>query len=632
MSLRRGLYVVVTVLLLFILDLTVIAPEVVQGQLTRAPAGEPAWWTSHLTLAWQMLRPSTPFAAEAARFFWFLHLLVGGAVVYVVQHLLGSRLRPRDASSYASHGSARWASEAELRKHLRPSGPGLILGKSRNRPLIHPPDPKLPHNQLVAVFGGSGSRKTRSFVMPNLLHAKDEDILVMDPKGENYARTAAVLEARGYEVKVLNFLRMATSDRWNPLAYVDSVNGALDLAAAVIHNTANPNRPAKADPFWDDAEKSLLTAVLLYVLRHRPPSERHMASVLELATDPHPADLDLLFEGLHKTDPARRFYRGFLRADEKVRSGIIAGVSARLQLWNSDALAELTAGNDIDLRRLGTGEKPTVLYLIVPDSKPTYAPVLAVFWQHVFQILYEVADDHGGSLPRRVRCRMDEFCNCGYIPEIEKKLSTMRSRNVSVEMVMQTLDQLRNRYPHTWSELLGNCDTWLFLGGNDLETAKYIAEKLGHTTVQIHGHGSTVSNRTSTGSQNLNYTGRPLLTPDECLRLPADDALLLRRGCHPARIQKLDFSEHPAFREITERKPSEYTGGEREPLAVLDTDKLFADRRTAAPNPQKPAEAGFAGADSDAAGAGTATKETGEATGNGEQTDPLAATAGADSG
>lgn len=438
------------------------------------------------------------------------------------------------------------------------------------------------------MFGGSGSRKTRSFVLPNLLHAAAEDLIVCDPKGENYALTASLLEARGYQVKVLNFLRMANSDRWNPLSYVQSVNDAADLACNLVSNTVNPNRPKSGDPFWDQAEQALITALILYVVRHRPPAEQHMASVLELGTAPHAVDLDLIFEDLPDSDPARRFYRTFLRADEKVRSGIIAGLGARLQFWFGDELAALTAGNDINLREFGTGRKPTVLYLVIPDSKPTYAPVLALFWQQVFQVLYEVADDHGGGLPRRVRCRIDEFCNCGYIPDFEKKLSTMRSRGLSVEMIIQTLDQLKNRYPQTWSELLGNCDTWLFLGTNDLETAKYISEKLGQTTIQIHGQGSTVSNRTATNSVNTTYMGRPLLTVDECLRLPTEEALLLRRGTYPARVRKADYTEHPAAQEIEERLSCHYEGAGRGPLAVLDVKKLLpADRKAAAAQQQQ---------------------------------------------
>ncbi len=571
----RWLLITLFGLLLFTADLLWVAPEAVQMRMASAPPGEPTWWLAPLGAARQMFAPTTDFAGNVARFYWSLHLMLAGVAASVLYHLHTGRRQPRDASGYASHGSARWAREADLRRHLRPTGPGLILGKFQGRLLLHPPDPSLPHNQLVAVFGGSGSRKTRSFVMPNLLHAAGEDLIVVDPKGENYAKSAALLAARGYRVRVLNFLRMGNSDRWNPLTYVQGVGDAADLACNLVTNTVNPNRPAKGDPFWDQAEQSLITALVLYVTMHRPPAECHMASVLELGTEPHPADLDLIFEALPREDPARRYYRTFLRAEEKVRAGITAGLGSRLQLWNDDALAALTAGDEVDLCLLGTGRTPTVLYLIIPDSKPTYAPILALFWQQVFQIIYETADAHGGTLPRRVRCRMDELCNCGFIPDFEKKLSTMRSRGVSVEMVIQTLDQLKNRYPQTWSELLGNCDTWLYLGGNDLETAKYITEKLGPTTLQIHGQGSTVSSRTATDSTNLSYTGRPLLTADECLRLPMHEALLLRRGCHPARVRKVDYTELPAARQIALRVPAEYPGTRREPLVLTNTAELL---------------------------------------------------------
>lgn len=564
--------------------------------LARGLVPESEWWRewvlSPLATVLRLLQPGRDGpAGTVAAGWWGLHGAALAALLWLMSQRRPTYPQPDTASQYGSHGSARWASERELRQSLKATGPGLILGKTGGRYLIHPPDRRSLHNQLVAIFGGSGSRKTRTWVMPNTLHEAPQphqeksSLVVTDPKAENYAVTAAVLAKHGYEVRVLNFLDLARSDRWNPLDYVHSTTDAADLAANIVANTANPNRPSKSDPFWDLAEQNTITALVLYVKRHRPPAEQHMASVLELGTEPSPESLDRIFLALDRTDPARRFYRTFLRAEEKVRSGITAGLGARLQLWNSDEVTALTARSDFDLRHLGSGPRPLVLYLIIPDAKPTYAPILAVFWQQVFGVLYEEADRHGGQLPRRVRCRMDEIANCGYIPDFEKKLSTMRSRGVSVEMIWQTLGQMKNRYPTTWSELLGNCDTWLYLGGNDMETAQYVSQKAGTTTIRVHSSGSSGNHQSSSTSDNFACTGRPLLTPDECLSLDPEMAILLRKGTWPARVRKADYTEHPAAREVEIWDHHTYGAPPREEVTITDTAALVAEVSGSLPPP-----------------------------------------------
>ncbi|HYF93429.1 MAG TPA: type IV secretory system conjugative DNA transfer family protein [Symbiobacteriaceae bacterium] len=485
---------------------------------------------------------------------------------------------PEDASHYGSHGSTRFAHPHELRSYLKREGPGLILGRAKDGLLTLPPDPTLPYNQNVTILGSSGSRKTRSFVQPNLLQEAlhgQASLVCMDPKSENYKRSAHLLKRAGYEVRLLNFLDMAHSDRWNPLDAVQTTTDAADLAVNIVANTVNPNRPAGGDPFWDQAEQSFITALILYVKQHRPKEEQHMASVLELGSELHPKNLDYLFLRLDQNAPARRFYRTFLRADEKVRAGVVAGIGSRLQLWNIPEVISLTAASDFSLADLGT--KKIALFLVVPDSKATYAPILALFWQQTFQQLYDVADKHGGALPNPVRCVMDEIANCGYIPDYALKKSTMRSRRISTEEIWQSLGQMKNRYPQSWSELLANSDHLLILGVNDLDTAQYVSQLTGTTTLSIVGTGATEGSTGGSSSSSRTYIGRPLLTPDEIRRLPSEQALLLPKANFPARLTKVDFTLHPKAKEIVEEDHRAYPAPERTPPVVIDVAKILTE-------------------------------------------------------
>lgn len=543
-----------------------------------APASAQTWYLLHpLSVLLRILHPNS----EVAQRWWLYHLL-GAVGLITLWFWLNPRPRvPTPAPEYGSHGSARWATDRDLRRHLRADGSGLILGKSGGKPLVLPADPTAPHNQLAIIFGGPGSRKTRTFVIPNTLTEDEASLVITDPKAEMYAHTAEDLRQRGYRIQVLNLLDKVHSDRWNPLDYVGSVGDATDLATSIVANTTNPNR-VKGDPFWDNAEQALLTALILYVKHHRPPVEQHLASVLELGTEPPPEVLDHIFRLLPRDSAARRFYRTFLRAEERVRAGILAGFGSRLQLWNDPEVVGLTANSDLRLEDLAA--EKTAMYLIIPDSTATYAPLTALFYQQLFQTLYREADQNGGALPRRVRCRMDEVANCGFIPELDKRLSTMRSRLVSVEMILQSLGQLKNRYPQQWSELIGCCDTMLYLGGNDMETAQYVSGKLGNTTILVSSQGDSLGQTHRSHSENQSYQGRPLLYPDECMRLPADQSLVLLKGCDPARVTKLDFTELPQGKRLQIQDHHRYPAQAREPVVITDPDAVLQElRQRAAP-------------------------------------------------
>ncbi|MFZ5818135.1 MAG: type IV secretory system conjugative DNA transfer family protein, partial [Bacillota bacterium] len=243
-------------------------------------------------------------------------------------------------------------------------------------------------------------------------------------------------------------------------------------------------------------------------------------------------------------------------------------------LWNIPEVAALTAASDIDLADLG--RQRVALFLIIPDSKATYAPILALFWQQTFQVLYELADRHGGSLPVPVRCVMDEIANCGYIPDYAQKKSTMRSRRISTEEIWQSLGQLKNRYPQTWTELLANADHLLLLGANDLDTAQYFSQLSGNTTIRVIGQGNTQGSSGGSSSLSHTYLGRPLLTPDECRRLPLNEALLFPKGGYPARVQKVDYTSLPLAGAIKEVDHRTYEPPSRSPLQVTQVEALLA--------------------------------------------------------
>lgn len=530
----------------------------------------------------------------------FVALLVaGGAVLWYLYGRPRVPGKPEDSSHYGSHGTARFARPDELRKYLTATGPGFVFGKVADRrrlwlmqmnALLLPADPTLPYNQNVTVFGSSGTRKTRAVVQPNILQAAQyvdespQSLIVIDPKGENYARSAALLRHRGLNVRLLNLLHPDRSDCWNCMDAVTDVTEAVDLAVNLVANTINPNRPRTGDPFWDNAEQAFISALVLYVKRHRPPAEQHMASVLELGTDLSPEALDAVFLAIPREDPARRFYRTFLRAEEKIRAGVVAGLGSRLQLWNSPEIASLTATSTFSIASFGT--TPSALFLVIPDSKATFAPFLALFWQQAFQTLYQAADEQSGRLKVPVRCLMDEIANCGYIPDYEMKKSTMRSRGISTVEIWQNVTQLENRY-RSWEELMANSDHLLFLGANELKTAELISKRLGQTTIRMHGTSSSQGSNSGSSGRSESYTGRSLMTPDEVLRLPAGEAILIPRGTYPARILKADFEAHALAREIQLADHKDYAAPDRPPLDITDVAQLWSATQKRAPLPEQ---------------------------------------------
>ncbi len=452
-------------------------------------------------------------------------------------------------------GSANWATEKELRNYFTREGPGLIVGMNDKKELYILPltNNKFEYqrNQNIVVFGTTGSGKTGSFVKPNILQA-DGSYFITDPKQELYNELAPYLRKHGYKVYRFNLVDMLASERWNPLVKKDgtcdlSIQDAVLISSSIIKNSKDPTEKTN-DPFWDKAEQALLTALILYASKYFT-EPKTFSNILKFATGRTPAALDYDFGKLPPTDPARAAYNIYAHATEAVRGSVIISVGTRLQLFQDDKLAHLTSASDFDLTEPGL--EKTAIFVVISDADDTYNSISALFFSQAFQELYKLAAKHNGSLPMFTRFIMDEFCNIGFIPAYTVKLSTMRSRGISSQMIIQSWGQLNNRYPFGMAdEIIGNCDIRLMLGANDSVTAKYFVDLIGKTTVEqeMHSHSDRVM--LDAGIRGERTSARELITADEILRLDNRKALLIVRGGNPAIVNKAFYKDHPGAKEL----------------------------------------------------------------------------------
>lgn len=526
----------------------------------------------------QMLEPTTQPTREVALLWRNTQPLVILLTAWAGWNLWSggrSQSGPAGASHYGSHGIARWGTAGERVRLLRVRDPGIRIGKAGRRRwrLLVPSDGSL--NDFVILFGPSKSGKSSRYVIPNVLGETEASMVITDPKGEVYRHTAAALEARGYQVWVLNLKDLPRSMRFNPLNYCETPQDVLQLVSTVLRNTS-ASTGGDAD-IWGPAERAYISALMLYVLYERPVEERHMASVLRLATTiaRDCKAMDAIYDRLGPDHPALQAYNIFrLAADaDKMRAGIITGAAVRLQLWAIPDLAALTAGNDFDIRDLG--RKKVALYLILRDDTAAFAPVTSLFFTLVIEQLYREADNAGGRLPVHVRLRLDECANIGAFPEFSAKIATMRSRGISPEIILQDLGQLKRLYPDTWSTIMGNCDVQIVFGANDLATAEYISKRLGTQTIRTASQGQSNTARGMSVSESLQYTGRPLLMVDEVLNMRRDDLVLCLAGHHPFRLQKAPYTDYPEGRNLEMREPSEFQPPLRGRVVITDPSKLL---------------------------------------------------------
>ena len=454
--------------------------------------------------------------------------------------------RTRDGEE---HGSAAWATPASvnaqfaqkdsipLTQHVR-----LGLDTHRHRRSLN-----------VLVIGGSGAAKTRSFVLPNILTA-NTNYVITDPKSEVLLATGGYLKEQGYDVRVLNLVNLEQSDGYNPFCYLRDEKDVLKLVNNLIQSTT-PKGSHESDPFWTKAETALLQAIILMLFQEAPEYEQNFSMVMRVLEyaevreedEGHVSPLDLLFESIERRKPdsvAVRQYKVFKLAAGKTAKSILVSTAVRLAPFNLPQIQALTEHDDMDLYTLG--EKKVALYAVIPDNDNTFNFLVSLLYAQAFQALYYSADQiHHGPLPRHVRFVLDEFAAMP-LPGFTRELATMRSRSISASVIIQNMAQIKELYKDSWETIPGNCDTILYLGGNESSTHKYVSEMLGKATIDTKTHGQT-KGKSGSYSTNFQMSGRELLTPDEVRKLDNRYALLFIRGASPVMDEKYDLMHHPAI-------------------------------------------------------------------------------------
>ena len=454
--------------------------------------------------------------------------------------------RTRDGEE---HGSAAWATPASvnaqfaqkdsipLTQHVR-----LGLDTHKHRRSLN-----------VLVIGGSGAAKTRSFVLPNILTA-NTNYVITDPKSEVLLATGGYLKEQGYDVRVLNLVNLEQSDGYNPFRYLRDEKDVLKLVNNLIQSTT-PKGSHESDPFWTKAETALLQAIILMLFQEAPEYEQNFSMVMRVLEyaevreedEGHVSPLDLLFDSIERRKPdsvAVRQYKVFKLAAGKTAKSILVSTAVRLAPFNLPQIQALTDHDDMDLYTLG--EKKVALYAVIPDNDNTFNFLVSLLYAQAFQALYYSADQiHHGPLPRHVRFVLDEFAAMP-LPGFTRELATMRSRSISASVIIQNMAQIKELYKDSWETIPGNCDTILYLGGNESSTHKYVSEMLGKATIDTKTHGQT-KGKSGSYSTNFQMSGRELLTPDEVRKLDNRYALLFIRGASPVMDEKYDLMHHPAI-------------------------------------------------------------------------------------
>ena len=489
--------------------------------------------------------------------------------------------RTRDGEE---HGSAAWATPASvnaqfaqkdsipLTQHVR-----LGLDTHKHRRSLN-----------VLVIGGSGAAKTRSFVLPNILTA-NTNYVITDPKSEVLLATGGYLKEQGYDVRVLNLVNLEQSDGYNPFRYLRDEKDVLKLVNNLIQSTT-PKGSHESDPFWTKAETALLQAIILMLFQEAPEYEQNFSMVMRVLEyaevreedEGHVSPLDLLFESIERRRPdsvAVRQYKVFKLAAGKTAKSILVSTAVRLAPFNLPQIQALTDHDDMDLYTLG--EKKVALYAVIPDNDNTFNFLVSLLYAQAFQALYYSADQiHHGPLPRHVRFVLDEFAAMP-LPGFTRELATMRSRSISASVIIQNMAQIKELYKDSWETIPGNCDTILYLGGNESSTHKYVSEMLGKATIDTKTHGQT-KGKSGSYSTNFQMSGRELLTPDEVRKLDNRYALLFIRGASPVMDEKYDLMHHPAISHSSlggaapyihhGTKPPIYTG---RPLFRADSSQIL---------------------------------------------------------
>ena len=452
------------------------------------------------------------------------------------------------------HGSARWGDARQICKKYsqKPYSQNILLTQNFRISL----DTHKHRRCLnILVVGGSGAGKSRGFALPNIMQCCCS-MVITDPKAELLRKTGGLLEKKGYEVRVFDLINPDTSFCYNPFEYVHDDKDVLRLISNLIQNTT-PKGSQSSDPFWEKSETALLQALMLYLLHEAPPEEQNFAMIMEMLgsaqvkeeDEDYESPLDILFDRLEMRDPdsiAVKQYHIYKQAAGKTAKSILISVGVRLAAFNLPQIAKLTNTDELDLSSMG--ERKVALFCCIPDADTSLNYLVGMIYSQLFQTLYYMADRvHGGALPVPVNCIMDEFPNVSLPNEFEKILATCRSRSIYCSIIIQNMSQLKALFKDSWESLVGNCDEFLYLGGNEKETHKYVSELLGKETIDTNTYGQT-KGKSGSYSTNFQQSGRELLQPDEVRILDNQNALLFIRGERPILDAKYDLMKHPNIR------------------------------------------------------------------------------------
>lgn len=482
------------------------------------------------------------------------------------------------------HGSAKWGNAKIIDKKYKQKPPSNNKLLTQNVS-IGLDAKKHRRNLNTLVCGGSGAGKTRFFCKPNLMQC-NTSFVILDPKGEILRDTGNLLKEKGYDIKVLDLITMEKSHCYNPFVYLQSDNDVQKLVTNLFKSTT-PKGSQSQDPFWDTSASMLLSALIFYLHYEAPEDEQNFSMVMEMLRagaiedeeDPRPSPLDELFAELELKNPehiALKYYRSYHSGSAKTLKSIQITLAARLEKFNLESLASLTITDEMDLPSLG--ERKVALFALIPDNDTSFNFLVSILYTQLFQQLFYAADHiHGGSLNVPVHFLMDEFANVSLPDDFDKILSVMRSRGVSVSIILQNLAQLKALFEKQWESIVGNCDEFLYLGGNEQSTHKYVSEMLGKETIDTNTYGKSTGHG-GNYSTNFQISGRELLTADEVRMLDNRYAILFIRGERPVIDLKYDILKHPNVALTADGKAKPYRHGEVtldiSSVQVLDIDPI----------------------------------------------------------
>lgn len=465
------------------------------------------------------------------------------------------------------YGSAKWANALNVNRKY--ASKNYFENKLLSQNVRIGLNGKIHRRNLnTIVIGGSGAGKTRFYCKPNIMQC-NTSFVVLDPKGEILRSEGYMLEKEGYVIKVIDLIDMSKSHGYNPFHYIQSDKDILKLITNLIRNTT-PKGSQSMDPFWEKSETALLEALMLYLYHYAPEDEQNFTMVMEMLTyaevkeddEEYESPLDELFHHLERSDSdslALKQYQIYKQAAGKTAKSILISVGVRLAAFNLDSMASLTRFDELELDKIG--ERKTALFAVIPDNDSTFNFLVGMLYTQLFQMLYYQADYvYGGELPIPVHFLMDEFANVALPDEFDKLLSTMRSRQIFVSIILQNLAQIKTLFKDSWESIVGNCDELYYLGGNEQSTHKFISEYLGKETLDTNTFGKSTGH---SGSYSTNYqqTGRELLTPDEVRLLNNDYGLLFIRGELPIMDKKYDLLKHPKIKETADGDQKPYIHG-----------------------------------------------------------------------